>query len=128
MLSSSLAYYKLEMIFMPRRAKRARGASRASRASSTGIYHVMLRGINRQIIFEDNEDYEKLIQTITQYQKVCEYEELVKIDDREATKIIITVVGVKNAMQYIAIQIQNLEKEKRDNIIKELKNRGLSIR
>jgi len=110
------------MIFMPRRAKRARGAS------STGIYHVMLRGTNRQIIFEDNEDYEKLIQTITQYQKVCEYEELVKIDDREATKIIITVVGVKNAMQYIAIQIQNLEKEKRDNIIKELKNRGLSIR
>ena len=25
--------------------------------SGTGIYHVMLRGINRQDIFEDNEDY-----------------------------------------------------------------------
>ncbi|NLP31500.1 MAG: transposase, partial [Clostridiales bacterium] len=23
--------------------------------SSTGVYHVMLRGINRQIIFEDDE-------------------------------------------------------------------------
>jgi len=47
---------------------------RAREKSSTGIYHVMFRGINGQIIFEDNEDYEKLIQTITQYQKVCEYE------------------------------------------------------
>ncbi len=26
--------------------------------SKTGIYHVMLRGINRQDIFEDEEDYE----------------------------------------------------------------------
>ena len=25
--------------------------------SATGIYHVMLRGINRQDIFEDDEDY-----------------------------------------------------------------------
>ena len=25
--------------------------------SGTGIYHVMLRGINRQDIFEDSEDY-----------------------------------------------------------------------
>ena len=25
--------------------------------SKTGIYHVMLRGINRQDIFEDEEDY-----------------------------------------------------------------------
>jgi hypothetical protein len=25
--------------------------------SGTGIYHVMLRGINRQDIFEDEEDY-----------------------------------------------------------------------
>jgi len=34
----------------------------------------MLRGINGQIIFEDNEDYEKLIQTITVYKEVCGYE------------------------------------------------------
>ena len=25
--------------------------------SGTGIYHVMLRGINKQVIFEDAEDY-----------------------------------------------------------------------
>lgn len=29
--------------------------------SSTGIYHVMLRGINRQIIFEYPVDYQKFI-------------------------------------------------------------------
>lgn len=42
--------------------------------SSTGIYHVMLRGINGQTIFKDNEDYKKLIQTIADYKEVCEYE------------------------------------------------------
>ena len=35
----------------------------ARKESGTGIYHVMLRGINRQDIFEDAEDY-----TVTQGQ------------------------------------------------------------
>ena len=34
----------------------------------------MLRGINGQIIFEDKEDYEKLVQIIIDYKEVCEYE------------------------------------------------------
>ena len=29
--------------------------------SQTGVYHIMLRGINQQKIFEDNEDYEKFL-------------------------------------------------------------------
>ena len=29
--------------------------------SGTGIYHVMLRGINRQNIFEDEEDYRRFL-------------------------------------------------------------------
>ena len=29
--------------------------------SATGIYHVMLRGINRQDIFEDDEDYSQFL-------------------------------------------------------------------
>lgn len=29
--------------------------------SGTGIYHVMLRGINRQDIFEDDEDYLQML-------------------------------------------------------------------
>jgi len=32
--------------------------------SSTGIYHVMLRGVNHQIIFEDDEDYQKFLRTL----------------------------------------------------------------
>ena len=33
-------------------------------ASSTGIYHVMLRGINRQDIFEDEEDFRAFIKIL----------------------------------------------------------------
>lgn len=32
--------------------------------SATGIYHVVMRGINRQRIFEDNQDYEKFLLTL----------------------------------------------------------------
>ena len=32
-------------------------ARQIRKKSGTGIYHVMLRGINRQDIFEDDEDY-----------------------------------------------------------------------
>lgn len=33
--------------------------------SETGIYHVVLRGINRQQIFEDDEDYNKFIEVLS---------------------------------------------------------------
>ncbi len=35
--------------------------------SKTGIYHVMLRGINQQQIFEDKEDFGKILQIIKEY-------------------------------------------------------------
>ena len=35
-------------------------------ASSTGIYHVMLRGINRQDIFEETEDYVRMLSCLQQ--------------------------------------------------------------
>ena len=47
---------------------------KAREKSSTGIYHVMLRGINKQIIFKENEDYEKFIGVIEEYKEVCGYE------------------------------------------------------
>ena len=34
--------------------------------SQTGVYHVMLRGINRQIIFNDDEDYQKFKEILTE--------------------------------------------------------------
>ena len=40
----------------------------AREASGTGIYHVMLRGINRQDIFEDAEDYWTFIRILAAVQ------------------------------------------------------------
>jgi len=47
---------------------------KARKKSESGIYHIMMRGINRQTIFEDEEDYEKFIETIQKYKEKCGYE------------------------------------------------------
>ena len=35
--------------------------------SETGVYHVMLRGINRQLIFEDDEDRSKFLDLLCRF-------------------------------------------------------------
>ena len=40
----------------------------AREKSSSGIYHLMLRGINRQTIFEDDEDRSKFIELLRYYE------------------------------------------------------------
>ena len=45
----------------------------ARKKSSSGIYHVMLRGINKQQIFEDDEDCEKFLWTLKETKAVSEY-------------------------------------------------------
>ena len=35
---------------------------RARKKSDSGTYHIMLRGINKQQIFEEKEDYEKFLE------------------------------------------------------------------
>jgi REP element-mobilizing transposase RayT len=42
--------------------------------SKSGIYHIMMRGINRQSILGDEEDCIKFIETIRKYEEVCGYE------------------------------------------------------
>ena len=42
----------------------------AREQSATEIYHVMIRGINRQDIFEDSEDYRKMIETLASLREV----------------------------------------------------------
>ena len=42
--------------------------------SSTGIYHVTMRGINRQRIFEDEEDYKKYLWELKRFQGICGYQ------------------------------------------------------
>ena len=46
---------------------------RPRQKSESGIYHIMLRGINQQAIFEDDEDYDKLLETLKKYKAVSEY-------------------------------------------------------
>ncbi|MEL7568271.1 MAG: transposase [Dehalobacterium sp.] len=41
--------------------------------SESGIYHIMLRGINRQDLFEDDEDREKFMETLALYKGKSEY-------------------------------------------------------
>jgi len=49
---------------MPRQARQSSGSQ---------IYHVMMRGINRQQIFEDEQDYEKYLQVLAKCQKICKF-------------------------------------------------------
>lgn len=42
--------------------------------SSSGIYHVMLRGINQQQIFHDDEDNKKFIKVLADCKAVSEFE------------------------------------------------------
>ena len=46
----------------------------ARKKSSTGIYHVMLRGINGQPVFLDDEDNEKYLQTLKECKALSEFE------------------------------------------------------
>ncbi|WP_342039381.1 transposase [Gracilibacillus kekensis] len=52
------------MIKIPRQARKK---------SKTGIYHVMLRGANKQEIFHDDEDNMRFLDTIIKYKKQLEF-------------------------------------------------------
>ncbi|MBP1950941.1 transposase [Virgibacillus litoralis] len=45
----------------------------ARRKSSNGIYHIMLRGINRQTIFENDEDKIRLLETIIRFKDISKF-------------------------------------------------------
>lgn len=47
---------------------------RSGQKSSSGIYHIMLRGVNKQTIFEDEEDKTRFIETLKKYKDICKYE------------------------------------------------------
>ena len=54
---SIFALYNVNKHSMPRQKREKSG---------TGIYHVMLRGINRQDIFEEDEDYLRMLDLLRQ--------------------------------------------------------------
>ncbi len=41
--------------------------------SSLGIYHVIYRGVNKQQIFVDNEDFEKFLAVLRKYEPICDF-------------------------------------------------------
>ena len=47
---------------------------KARKKSESGVYHIIMRGINRQSIFEDEEDFVKFFQTIQHYKEQSGYE------------------------------------------------------
>ncbi|WP_198306744.1 hypothetical protein [Dehalobacterium formicoaceticum] len=55
----------------------------AREKSENGKYHIMLRGINQQTIFENEEDNEKFIDILEKYQKELYSETILLI--RKAT-------------------------------------------
>ncbi len=61
---SDICYNFVEVMKMPRAPRQK---------SESGIYHVMLRGINQQVIFEESDDYFKFIETIEKYKAVSGY-------------------------------------------------------
>ena len=46
----------------------------ARKKSESGVYHIMLSGINQQQIFEDEEDNFRFLETLSRYKKQCGYE------------------------------------------------------
>lgn len=46
---------------------------RSRQLSSSGIYHIMLRGINRQAIFEDDADGTRFLEILAEYKMVSNY-------------------------------------------------------
>ncbi len=45
----------------------------ARKKSESGIYHIILRGINKQTIFEDEEDSIKFLETLVTYKEISGY-------------------------------------------------------
>jgi putative transposase len=45
----------------------------ARKKSRNGVYHIMLRGINKQIIFEEDEDKKRFIDTLDRFKKLCNF-------------------------------------------------------
>lgn len=48
--------------------------------SGTGIYHVMMRGINHRIIFEEHEDYYQFLKTLDVMVQTYIHRNLVKAE------------------------------------------------
>ena len=111
-------------------------ARQARKESSTGIFHVMMRGINHQNIFEEPEDYYQFIATLDRirvhydedgspsginctYYAYCLMSNHFHLLIREREER----VGVTNSSAF-----QVLEDKSKRMVLKELKDKGASYR
>jgi len=46
---------------------------KARKLSTTGIYHTMLRGVNKQMIFEDATDYDYFLEILRECKELCSF-------------------------------------------------------
>jgi REP element-mobilizing transposase RayT/DNA-binding transcriptional ArsR family regulator len=60
-----MCYTFQEVIHMPRQARKK---------SESGVYHVILRGINKQVIFEDEQDNLFFLSALSRYKQTCAYQ------------------------------------------------------
>lgn len=106
--------------------------------SATGIYHVMIRGINRQDIFDAPEDYRKFIETLASLREVVSDDMQTKIctchiyaycimpnhviPDIEIREAVIKACGLRSISDF-----QLLTLERRKSVIQEVM-RSLDVR
>lgn len=46
----------------------------ARKSSSTNIYHVVIKGADRQSLFEESKDYKKYLEILKEYKEQCQFE------------------------------------------------------
>ena len=77
----------------------------ARKESGTGIYHVMLRGINRQDIFEETEDYVRMLSCLQQLLEHFDISDSIKVQtlDKELrNEIIISCLELGTGLRQLS--------------------------
>ena len=88
-------------------------ARQSRQPSGTGIYHVMMRGINHQNIFEEHEDYYQFLNTLAKGRP----------SDNQVMLLIKEKTGVTNSSAF-----QQLPEETKRSVLIELKGMRASLR
>ena len=92
--------------------------------SGTGIYHVMLRGINKQIIFESPLDYGKFLNLLYQTVRILDFDKSkYTVTDQDVSEFIINNYGLHQPSD-----LQLYDKVRRNDILKSARDFGASIR
>ena len=83
----------------------------ARKESKSGVYHIMVRGINKQDIFNDEEDYDIYLERLCRYKKESHFEiysyclmsnhvHLLLREDNESVSDVMKKIGISYAYYY----------------------------